>query len=170
MSKLRSAVIGLIKITLWLRKCFFFLSLNYRIGAVWLRCAHQTLGGLRYRHHSSQSKPWADSGYSSISNVSYLMLSKDGDTTRVRSSMMRCRIGSALQDKQGATEMCFNSFSPGVEMLKPPHKSLISTFIQFIKSILASVRPDPCCCSCWLSKEISSSGDFAQKMCRKGMK
>lgn len=71
-------------------------SFAYLMGAVWLRCDHQDFGGLRYRHHSSQSKPWADSGYSSISKVSYLMLSKEGDTTRVRSSFIRCRIGSAL--------------------------------------------------------------------------
>lgn len=80
----------------------------YLIGAVWLRCAHQDLGGLRYRHHSSQSKPWADSGYSSISKVSYLMLSKEGDTTRVRSSFIRCRIGSALRDDRTQTEWIIN--------------------------------------------------------------
>lgn len=77
-------------------------SFAYLMGAVWLRCAHQDFGGLRYRHHSSQSKPWADSGYSSISKVSYLMLSKEGDTTRVRSSLIRCRIGSALSGSRAS--------------------------------------------------------------------
>lgn len=70
--------------------------LEYLIGAVWSFCIHQDLGGFRYRHQSSQSKPWAERGYSSISKVSYLMLSKDGEMTRVLSSWILWRIGSAL--------------------------------------------------------------------------
>ena len=49
----------------------------------------------------SQSKPWAASGYSSISKLSYLMLSKDGEMIRFRFSLMRVSTGSALGREEG---------------------------------------------------------------------
>lgn len=43
-----------------------------------------------------------------------------------------------------------------LQLFKPPGKSLISTFSQFIQSVLASLRPEPRCCSRWMSKDVSS--------------
>lgn len=96
----------------------------YLIGAVVFSSFHHDLGGFKYRHHNSQSNPCADRGYSSISKLSYLMLSNDGEMTLFLFSLILESTGSALKRRRG------HSFSNthGRWFLLTPHPPPASIF------------------------------------------